>query len=139
MTRLTALPRIALALISPSLFSACGDSTSPASDRGGTLPATASAQVDLGVNPSASITDAADRLTIAVEEPALRAQLQGHLRRLATAWSEGRNHQADQELTSARRLVSLLADKGLASAADLDAITLALDDAAGRIQTADMR
>ena len=137
MTRLTTLPRIALALISPSLFSACRDTTAPASERERT-PAVVSAQVNPDVDPSAAITDAADRLTIAVEEPELRAQLQGHLRGLVTAWSEGRNHIASQQLASARRLVKILGDNGLASAADLDAITLALDDAAGRIQTADV-
>jgi hypothetical protein len=63
----------------------------------------------------------------------MRRALQDDLRGLAEAWSKGRSQIAERKLASARRLVRLVGDNGLASAADLDAIELALEEAAHRI------
>lgn len=135
MTRL--IQPIALALIGPALLGACRDGTAPMPDRNVLPTAAAAGQVNSVRDPTSPIADAGGRLVLAVEDAAERAELQTHLRGLASAWSAGRTHLAIRELAAARRVVGLLAENGLAGAADLDAITLALDEAARTLKGPD--
>jgi hypothetical protein len=63
----------------------------------------------------------------------MRRAIQDDLPRLGGGLVKGRSQIAERKLASARRLVRLIGDNGLASAADLDAIELALEEAAHRI------
>ena len=139
MPRLRSLPSVALTLVTAQLFGACQDAVAPQTGAAEMYATAGQVPLALALDPSGPVIDAADRLTVAVEEVTIRSELEAQLRDLAAAWSTGRLQRAQQKLAVARRLVKLAGEKALANAADLDAIQLALDEAEHHIGAQESR
>jgi hypothetical protein len=85
-------------------------------------------------SPAVAIADAADRLVFGIHDLAGRSALQVHLRQVEAYWLGGQQHLANQAVKSSRQVLSRIVALERGSA-ELDAIELALHDAANAFAT----
>ena len=96
-------------------------------------PLELSAGKSVRFSQTVAITDAVDRLVPAIKDGAVRSALQGYLRALEAHWLGGERRLAEEALTSSLQMLSRMA--AIQRSAELDAIELALQDAAKTLST----